>query len=190
MSKENVLPFRTQFTAGEKHYYCPTGEKTEMRHTAHMKDGRRFLVPDKEVAIYDLIQASREACEIENIIRRATEGDYNALNAVNGVYSDITNCPSSIAEAQQFIINAKNEFEQLPKEIKAKFEYNPELYIAEMGADTKSWCNKMGYTEAAIKLQKEKEEMAKYEDLTRKAMENLATISTGEQIKNGGAVNE
>ena len=72
---------------------------------------------------------------------------------------DITGCPSSIAEAQQFIINTKEEFEHLPKEIKAKFEYNPELYIAEMANDTQGWLEKTGLAEK-YKLEKEAKEAA------------------------------
>lgn len=189
MAKET---FRTQLSViGEKHYYSPAGEHTELRHTAHMdSNGRRFLKADKEVAIYDLIQSNREACEIENIIRRATEGDYNALNAVNGVYTDITNCPSSIAEAQEYIIRAKNEFENLPKEIKAKFEFNPEIYIAEMGGETSTWLDKMGYTEAKKAHDEEMKKQQYMTDLTKRAMENLAGLATGETLTNGGEVNE
>ena len=183
--------FRTMY--GDRvRVHAPGGAPTEMRHTPHIdKNGRRTLKRDKEVAIYDLIQASREQCEIENIIRRAVEGDYNALNAVNGVYSDITNCPSSIAEAQQYIINAKNEFANLPKEIKAKFEYNPEVYIAEMGGDTETWLDKMGYKEA-MKLKKEQEVADGInKENFNKAMANLAsgTVITN-QGNEGGEGNE
>lgn len=173
--------FRTFSNERERHY-APIGAHTEMRHRAVMKeDGRRVLVRDKEVAIYDLIQSHKEECEIENIIRRAVEGDYNALNAVKGIYTDITNMPSSIAEAQQYIIAAKEEFDKLPKEIKAKFEYNPEIYVAEMGGNTEVWLDKMGYTEK-IKLQKElAEREATTEANFQKAMENLAS---GGIIKN------
>ena len=183
--------FRTCYNRKEdEHYYAPSGEHFEMRHTPHIdKDGRRFLVPDRKVAIYDLIQSHKEECEIENIIRRSLEGDYNALNAVNGVYADITNCPSSIAEAQQFIINAKNEFEKLPKDVKAKFEFNPEIYIAEMGGNTEGWLEKMGYEEARKNEELRKQREAQMKDLTDKAIENLANIATGEQIT-GGETNE
>lgn len=183
--------FKTQITAREvrTHYFAPTGEKTEMRHNAVMKkDGRRVLERTKEVAIYDLIQASREECEIENIIRRAVEGDYNALNAVNGVFADITNCPSSIAEAQQYIINAKHEFDTLPKEIKAKFEYNPELYVAEMGGDVNSWLDKMGYTEAKKKFDEAEKSRIEMDELTKKAITNIANGTTITQKE--GEVNE
>lgn len=172
------VKFRTQFTVIGEHRHAPVGAKTEIRHRASIDlNGRRTLIRDKEVAIYDLIQSHREECEIENIIRRAVEGDYNALNAVNGVFQDITNCPSSIAEAQQYIINAKNEFDKLPKEVKAKFEFNPEIYIAELNNDPESWLEKTGFADE-IKMNKSKaEEMAKKDANFNKAMEILASGS-------------
>ena len=170
--------FREQHTVKRNHtrFYAPAGRKTEMRHRASItKEGVRELIKDKEVAIYDLIQSHREECEIENIIRRAVEGDYNALNAVNGVFEDITNCPASIAEAQQYIIDAKAEFEKLPKDIKAKFEFNAEMYIAELGNDPKSWLEKTGFADE-IKMNRAKaEELAKNDENFNKAMQLIAS---------------
>lgn len=169
--------FREQHTVKRNHtrFYAPTGNKTEMRHRASInKEGVRELIRDKEVAIYDLIQSHREECEIENIIRRAVEGDYNALNAVNGVFEDITNCPASIAEAQQYIIDAKNEFEKLPKDIKAKFEYNAEMYIAELGNDPKSWLEKTGFADEIKINRQEAETRAENDANFQKAMKILA----------------
>lgn len=169
------IKFRTQFTVIGEHKHAPTGQKTEMRHRASIDiNGRRQLIRDKEVAIYDLIQSHREECEIENIIRRAVEGDYNALNAVNGVFEDITNCPSSIAEAQQYIINAKVEFDKLPKEVKAKFEFNPEIYIAELNNDPKSWLEKTGFAEEIELHKAEAARRAKNDENFNKAMELIA----------------
>lgn len=172
------VKFREQHSVKRNHirFYAPAGRKTEMRHRASItKEGVRELIKDKEVAIYDLIQSHREECEIENIIRRAVEGDYNALNAVNGVFEDITNCPASIAEAQQYIIDAKAEFEKLPKEIKAKFEYNAEMYIAELGNNPKSWLEKTGFAEE-IKMNRSKaEELAKNDENFNKAMQLIAS---------------
>lgn len=180
--------FRTQFTVIGEHHYAPVGTKTEMRHRASIDlNGRRELIKDKEVAIYDLIQSHREECEIENIIRRAVEGDYNALNAVNGVFQDITNCPSSIAEAQQYIINAKNEFDKLPKEIKAKFEYNPEVYIAELNNDPKSWLEKTGFDKEIELNKQEALKRAENDSNFAKAMEMIAT---GKVVMNSNKAGE
>ena len=183
-------PFRTQFNRPETdRYFTDIGERIEMRHSPHMdSNGRRFLSKDKPVAIYDLIQSHKEECEIENIIRRAVEGDYNALNAKEGVFMDITNCPSTIAEAQQYIINAKEEFEKLPKEIKQKFEFNPEVYISEMSGNTQGWLDKMGYTEAVkLKEEKAKQQMIDGENFSKA----MAALATGNSVTNsGGEVNE
>lgn len=176
------VTFRTQFDEKREHFYCPEGEMVEMRHRASIdKDGRRRLIRDRAVDVYTLIQSHKEECEIENIIRRAVEGDYNALNAVNGTFADITNCPSSIAEAQQYIINAKNDFEKLPKDIKAKFEYNAEMYIAEMANDTASWLEKTGFKAELEANKLEAENRAKIDQNFAKAME---VIASGETINN------
>ena len=101
---------------------------------------------------------------------------------------DITNCPSSIAEAQQYIINAKEEFEKLPKEIKQKFEFNPEIYIAEMSGNTEGWLDKMGYTEK-VKLQEEKVKQAQIDN--ENFSKAIASLATGNSVTNsGGEVNE
>ncbi len=178
------MSFRTQFNKGDRTFKSPTGKKTEIRHRPTMsKSGVRTLVHDKEVAIYDLIQESKEECEIERIVKRAIEGDWNVLNAVNGMYADITNCPSSLAEAQQFIIDAKTDFDSLPKEIKAKFNNNAEEYIAEMSNDIKSWSDKMGYTEALEK------QAAKEAELSALNINNDVIEKTIE-IAEGGKKNE
>lgn len=183
-----MATFRTQFDERIR-FYAPSGDRIEIRHSPHIdKNGRRTLKKDKKVEIYSLIQASKEQCEIENIIRRAVEGDYNALNAVNGVYTDITNCPSSIAEAQQYIIRGKEEFDKLPKEIKAKFEYNPEIYIAEMGGDTETWLDKMGYTDAKKRMEEEQKAQEQFNLDLQKAITNLA--GQGAVTNSGGEGNE
>lgn len=186
---KNEIRFKTQFTVVGGAHKTPTGAQTEMRHRASIKlDGHRELIRDKEVAIYDLIQSHREECEIENIIRRAVEGDYNALNAVNGVFQDITNCPTSIAEAQQHIINAKNEFDKLPKEIKAKFEFNPEVYISMLDTNPKEWLELTGFADEIKLHQEEAAEKAKNDANFNKAMEMIAE---GKFINNaGGEPNE
>lgn len=171
-----ALKFRTQYSVvGEKHYYANAGEKVEIRHSPHMdSNGRRFLAKDKPVDVFNLIQSHKEECMIENIIRRAVEGDFNALHTMKGIYTDISNCPSSIAEAQQYIIDAKERFDKLPKDIKQKFEYNPEMYIAELGNNPDSWLEKMGYKDK-LELEKKIEETEKInKENFNKAMANLA----------------
>lgn len=165
--------FRTKYNPMDIKFRSPTGEKTEIRHEPEIgKDGKRKLNPTREVPIYDLIQASRDECDIERIVKRAIEGDANALNAIQGQYMDVTNAPKSLAQAQQLIINAKNDFDKLPAEVKKEFEYNPEIYVAQVGS--KHWFDAMGITALREAETKKAEAKKQFEIDQAQAMKNLA----------------
>lgn len=167
------MEFKTAYNTMSKNAAStPSGEKIIKEHREQIDTkGHRELIKDREVAIYDRIQSSAEQCEITNILRRAAEGDDRALNMVNGNYMDIVDAPTSLAEAQKFVINAKNEFEKLPKEIKAKFENNAEMYVANYG--TELWQDAVGIT-AAKEAEKHQKEMEKqYKELQKKAAEKI-----------------
>lgn len=170
------MKFRSKYNKGEIKFKAPTGSFTELRHRAQMDSkGRRTLVKDKVVDIYNLIQANREECEIERIIQRAVEGDYNALNQAVGVYTDITGAPRSVAEAQQWIIGIKEKWDELPADIKNKFENNVEIYTAQFG--TKEWADKVGYTEALEKEEAVRAKKIRMDEMYDKAIENIANGS-------------
>lgn len=174
MSKK--LPFGFKYQMKEAKHKTPTGLKIQMEHRGEIDlKGRRHLIRDVEKPIYEIIQASREQTEIERIVKRALEGDPTVLQAREGQYTDITEAPKSIAEAQQAIINAKRNFELLDPETKKKFENNVEIFIATAGS--KEWLDKMGIS---AKLEKEKaaaEAKAKFEADMAKGMANLAGMN-------------
>ena len=77
----------------------------------------RFTQPSQAV------QSEREACDINNIIRRyRTTGilPVGTRNPASSVYADCVSVPS-FEEAQDIIANAKSSFEALPVEERAKF---------------------------------------------------------------------
>lgn len=170
---EKKIPFNTKYKPNVKGRQTPTGNKVQMEHTPHMGlDGRRKLVKDNPKPIYEMIQASREQCEIERIVKRAMQGDISVLNAMEGQYIDITGAPQSLAHAQQIIINAKNDFEKLDPETKKKFENNVEIFIATAGS--KDWLDKMGITDKLERAQKAEADKTEYEKNLKDAMANLA----------------
>lgn len=176
------LPFRSAYDRRtEDNISSPTGEKIALEHREEIGlNGKRVLIRDRKVNIYDKIQASRESCEIQTILRRAAEGDMSVLNIVNGQYLDITGAPTSLAQAQQFVIRAKSEFDQLPKEMKNLFNNNAEEYVAEYG--TEAWEDKTGI-KAAKEAKANAEKAAKLsKENMEKAFENLA--------KEGAVTNE
>lgn len=177
--------FRTQYTEHVR-MIAPAGSKIEIRHRAEMqRDGKRILVHDRKVDTYALIQSNREECEIENIIRRSIMGDYNALNQAVGQYADITGMPKSIAEAQQLVINLKESFDKLPKEVRAKFEFNPEMYVAEFGSD--EWAKKVGVEEVMKQRESQLGQKIEFDKNLTEAVKNLAT---GKVIVQKGEENE
>ncbi len=166
-------------------HVCPSGQRIELRHRAFIKkNGERILIKDVEKHTFDEIQAHKEECLIENILKRSLEGDLAALEVMKGQYADITNAPNSLAEAQQAMITLKESFDHLPKEIRKEFDYSYEKYIAEFGSE--EWAEKTG-VKAAIEKDKAAAEAAqKLNDDFAKAIHNIAEPLTQE----GGQTNE
>lgn len=175
------IPFGIKFQERKARRTTPTGEKFQIEHTPHMGlDGRRKLLPDNPKPIYEMIQASREQCEIERIVKRALNGDTSVLSAMEGQYMDITGAPQSLAHAQQIIINAKNQFNELDKETKKKFDNNVEIFIATAGS--KEWCDIMGITDQIERKKAAEAAQAEYETNVQAAMANLAKGTKGEEV--------
>lgn len=178
---------KTHWTAREQQHshICPSGQRIELRHRAYIKkNGERILIKDVEKHTFDEIQAHKEECLIENILKRSMEGDLAALEIMKGQYADITNAPGSLAEAQQAMITLKESFEHLPKDIRKEFDYNYEKYIAEFGTD--EWAEKTGVKAALEKDKAAADAAKKLDEEFAKAIHNIAEPLTQE----GGTQNE
>lgn len=118
-----------------------------MEHSKHIdeKTGREYLVKDRPVHIYDMIQEGREETLIENIVRKCQEGNEEVLDAIQGQYVDLTNHITSLMDAQNLVLKARNDFEELPLDMRKKFDNDVNVYMAEYGSET--WNEKMGFNE-------------------------------------------
>ena len=116
---------------------------------------------------------------IDNIINRALNGDPFALNKKIGNYMDVTEMPKTLAEAQQIVINLKERFNNLPAEVRAKFENNAEIYVASYGTD--DWVEKVG-------LKEKLEQKAMQEAMQKEINENYAKAMAN--LAKGGETNE
>ncbi len=105
-------------------------------------EGVKTLVEDSEVNAYEAIQAYKDECDIKNIIARANAGDDTALHQRITEYLDTTIMPKTLAEAQNMVIQAEQEFKKLPLSIREKFNHSTEQFIAELG--TTGWAEKCG----------------------------------------------
>lgn len=135
----------------------PAGEKEEETYEMSIDlRGHKTLQKSGKTNVYDFIQESLEETKIENIIRRALGGDESALATMHGVYMDVTDAPKSLAEMQQAVITANQEFEKLPIEIREKFNHSALQYVAEFG--TEEWIKKLERPETVDDLTKKTQE--------------------------------
>lgn len=119
------------------------------------KKGKLSLVKTGQTNIDELIQQDLESTKIENILHAVAMGDLNALKQREGTYVDATTLPHSLMEAQNLVIRLKDEFYDLPLEVRKLFDNSPEQYVSEMGTNT--YLEKMApYNEKIEAISKEK----------------------------------
>lgn len=99
------------------------------------KNGHFELECTGEEDIYPAIQADKLSCDINNIIRRYTAGDFSALGTAQGAYGDFSEIPSSYAEILNSLIHAEHEFMKLPVDTRAKFNHSWQEWLSSMGSD-------------------------------------------------------
>lgn len=117
------------------------------------EEGRIELVESGKEDFQEYIDSFRESCDIRQIIRRVEEGDLSALNQRQGFYGDVTKMPKTYAEMLQLQIDAKNDFDRLPLEIKHKFDDDANVYFATAGS--KEWFEKLGVIKEEEKVNQE-----------------------------------
>ena len=124
----------------EKHsaFYSPTGNGTiEEYQLKYDKDtGTEVLVKIGIRNTQEEIQSFAESANITNIIQRFVNGETDLLHSVDGTYGDFRDAPKSYAEYFQRVREAKKIFEQLPQDIRNKFDDDPEKFFLEFGTDS------------------------------------------------------
>lgn len=117
--------------------------------------GRLTLEKTGKTNIYEKIQEEHEATKVETILHAVAMGDLEALRQRESTYCDATTMPHSLREAQDLVIRMKDEFYNLPLEVRKEFSNSPEQYVSEMG--TKEFLEKMApYNEKILAISKEK----------------------------------
>lgn len=108
-------------------------------------EGKKELILDEEVDRDAEIQSFLEETKIENIIRRATFDPEVAqkLGATlgNAEPIDYTEMPTTLAEAQNLMIQAEQTWNKLPSETKQRFDNDVDKFIHDYG--TVEWAKKL-----------------------------------------------
>lgn len=103
--------------------------------TSLADDGSVILTPGNEVSLDDEIQSHRASTDMNLILSRYMNGDTSVLTRVQGVYADVTSAPKNMHEALAMVLRAQEDFDKLPKDIRAKFGFDCNKYISSIGSD-------------------------------------------------------
>lgn len=117
--------------------------QTTYKYVIDADTGRKKWVANGTSNLYDKIQKSLEGVKLENIIKKVSMGEEALLNAVSGDWVDVTEMPQNLIDAQNMILDCKRQFENLPLEIRKKFDNDVEYYVSMYGSQM--WADAMGY---------------------------------------------
>lgn len=107
--------------------------------------GEKVLKLDQVIDQQAEIDSYLEETKIENIIRRASIDPNIAERIapdVGGGIQDFTEMPHTLAELQNIMIRAEQIWDEVPKEIKFKFDNDVDKFVASFG--TVEWAKKLG----------------------------------------------
>lgn len=107
--------------------------------------GEKVLKPDQVIDQQAEIDSYLEETKLENIIRRASIDPDLAARLVpdvgNGI-QDATEMPENLMELQNIILRAEQIWDEVPKDIKLKFDNDVDKFIASFGSV--EWAKNLG----------------------------------------------
>ena len=103
--------------------YVPSGVSPV--YEERIVEGVRTLVKVNEDPLNEFVQKSLPDTLIYNILDKYNRGNVDVLNKTIGQFMDVTQFPTSLAEAQNNIIKAERHFNGLSPDIRRKFDNSP-----------------------------------------------------------------
>lgn len=123
-------------------FLSESGSPLQQKYVAsYDKYGVLQLDPDGEHNLYEDIQSFRASTDMNLILSRYLNGDPSVLSRVQGFYMDISEMPTNVHEAMTLMDRARSDFDKLPVDIKEKFNFDSNQFLASLGTD--EWFDKM-----------------------------------------------
>lgn len=118
--------------------------------------GEKVLTLDQTIDQQAEIDSYLEETKLENIIRRASIDPDLAARLVpdmSGGLQDSTEMPENLMELQNIMLRAEQIWEEVPKEIKLKFDNDVDKFVSSFG--TIEWAKNLGIYAEPEKPKKE-----------------------------------
>ena len=120
---------------------------------------KRPLTLDQTIDQQAEIDSYLEETKLENIIRRASIDPDLAARLVpdmGGGLQDATQMPENLMELQNIMLRAEQIWDEIPKEIKLKFDNDVDKFVASFG--TIDWAKNLGIYQEKQPEEPKKEE--------------------------------
>ena len=113
--------------------HCNPGSPLKTLYKPKIRDdGVLELVEAGQENLYDFIQSWKDSTDINIILARYANGDVDALSKVQGAYGDFTQFPKTYAELLNRVEQGKLMFNDLPLEIREKYNHDFAQFMAAM----------------------------------------------------------
>jgi hypothetical protein len=123
--------------------------------------GEKVLTLDQTIDQQAEIDSYLEETKLENIIRRASIDPDLATRLIpdmGGGLQDATEMPKNLMELQNIMLRAEQIWDEIPKEIKLKFDNDVNKFVASFG--TVDWAKNLGIYQEEQPEEPKKEEAA------------------------------
>lgn len=125
--------------------------------------GEKVLRLDQTIDQQAEIDSYLEETKLENILRRASIDPDIAARIrpdIGGGIQDFTEAPQNLAELQNIMMRAEQIWDEVPKEIKLKFDNDVDKFVASFG--TVEWAKNLGiYKEKQVETEATEQTEAK-----------------------------
>lgn len=118
----------------------PGSDVHELYEGKIMPDGTIRLVTMGKESISEKINSYKAYTDIHYIMNRLQQGDTSVLRE-GAFYGDMTKAPKSLADALNIMINAEDRFNELPLEVRNKFNNSYLAWLSSAGSD--EWLTNM-----------------------------------------------
>lgn len=113
--------FLTTYDHGIRHS-APSGSRYKTEYQLETEpDGNTHLVEVGIKDIYQEIQSFKDSCTLENIVRRALNGDPTALQQRQGVFGDARFDANDLIAANNAVKQAQNVYRSLSADKRAEY---------------------------------------------------------------------
>lgn len=146
--------------------------------------GKKVLVQDGIEDIYGGIQQAAKGIEVADLVRRFRAGDTDAIGDPSFDSVDITEAPTSLLDAQNKLIRAREEFDALPVKIKQQYNNDASYWLSQVasGEFVKQTLEDINVSRETEKLKKADEEAQLAKQLSADDIEKLKSAIAGGKL--------